>query len=357
MKYIHILFVAIMAFIGCACTRVDVNFSYSPAAPCVGRPVTFTNTTTEGEKWEWSFGDGSSSSSKNPSKTYKRPGTYVVTLKVDGKNSLVCTKTLEVRDSVPSLMLSAEPLYIFHPVQLRAGYYNPYNKQVTCTWQLPSEAVVLEGSTESERLVVCFSSHMEEATLTCHLTLGEENYDLQQTVCVRDTLAPGLKLYTQQDEYLVRLFTLGAEQPVRLGANTVANFVHDRQVGGKTYSLTADGIYCDGTLLIAGTIRMFEVDALARKIYYTTGESLRVANINASSDRVLVASGVNAYGLAVDNAFNRLYYTTTGGVDYLPLVQSVNNASEATPVSLVEMSDLEGLELDATPRLCPQTKH
>ena len=68
-----------------ACKKIDVDFSYSPDQPKAGEKVTFTNLSTGGEEWAWTFGDGGTSTLKSPTYTYKNPGTYTVTLKVDGK--------------------------------------------------------------------------------------------------------------------------------------------------------------------------------------------------------------------------------------------------------------------------------
>ena len=58
-----------------ACKKNSVNFSYSPQEPRAGQAVQFSNLSTSGEEWSWSFGDGAVSTIKNPTHTYKKPGT------------------------------------------------------------------------------------------------------------------------------------------------------------------------------------------------------------------------------------------------------------------------------------------
>ena len=62
--------------------------------------VTFTDTSTGSpSSWSWDFGDGSSdSSAKNPSHTFEREGTYLVTLTVtwEGGETDSATRTITV---------------------------------------------------------------------------------------------------------------------------------------------------------------------------------------------------------------------------------------------------------------------
>ena len=62
-------------------TPPNASFTYSPAAPTVNAPVTFTDTSTGSPTtWQWSFGDGSTSTQHNPTHTYAGASTYTVTL-------------------------------------------------------------------------------------------------------------------------------------------------------------------------------------------------------------------------------------------------------------------------------------
>ena len=111
MKRIYIVLTLCCALI--ACKKTEVNFSYSPTEPRAGQAVSFSNLSTGGEEWVWTFGDGSTSSLKSPSYTYKQPGTYTVTLKVDKKSSLVATQQITVYDTVPTFVCSDSVFTIF----------------------------------------------------------------------------------------------------------------------------------------------------------------------------------------------------------------------------------------------------
>ena len=81
-KQLIILFLALTTLF-VACKKVDVDFTFSPTEPKAGESVKFSNKSSGGEKWLWHFGDNVHSLLKNPSHTYKKPGTYTVTLMVD----------------------------------------------------------------------------------------------------------------------------------------------------------------------------------------------------------------------------------------------------------------------------------
>ena len=59
------------------------EFIVEPPFPKVDKPIQFRDKSVGNPvSWFWSFGDGASSTKQNPIHTYKKPGTYVVTLKV-----------------------------------------------------------------------------------------------------------------------------------------------------------------------------------------------------------------------------------------------------------------------------------
>ena len=64
---------------------VTADFSSSTTAACAGQTIDFTSLSSGGvTSWSWTFGDGASSPTENPSHTYATPGTYSVSLRVDG---------------------------------------------------------------------------------------------------------------------------------------------------------------------------------------------------------------------------------------------------------------------------------
>lgn len=59
----------------------------------LNEPVTFTNSSSNGNTYFWEFGDGSTSNEFSPIHTYTTPGTYTVTLTVDGASCVASYST------------------------------------------------------------------------------------------------------------------------------------------------------------------------------------------------------------------------------------------------------------------------
>ncbi|MCI4670447.1 MAG: S8 family serine peptidase [Bacteroidia bacterium] len=77
------------------------NFTFVPAMPKAGQPVSFTDLNTGINDWYWDFGDGNNSTASNTNHTFTTAGTYQVSLTVDnGVCSGTFNRTIEV--SIPS---------------------------------------------------------------------------------------------------------------------------------------------------------------------------------------------------------------------------------------------------------------
>lgn len=78
------------------------DFSFAPAQPRIGQPVSFSDTSSDpaGQivAWSWDFGDGATSPEQNPSHSYSLAGTYRVALLVsnDADLSTVAAHSLTV---------------------------------------------------------------------------------------------------------------------------------------------------------------------------------------------------------------------------------------------------------------------
>lgn len=198
-----------------ACTSKEVSFTYSPDTPRAGESIKFTNHTAEGEKWEWNFGDGTSSSSKNPSKIYKKPGTYTVILKVDEKNHRSYSKTITVIDTVPVIELLDDSLvYYQQPTRLHMSAYNPYNNEMSVEWSLGEDATLVKGKLTDNTISVRFTKHSQPVSVSCVLTLGNKTYPCSKEFYVNDTLAPSLMMATADGQLLrQRIFADDVEFP------------------------------------------------------------------------------------------------------------------------------------------------
>ena len=102
MRHNWILLILVFALCN-ACKQKTIDFSYSPTQPRAGQSVAFTNGCDFGEEWAWNFGDNTFSTLKTPSHTFRKPGTYTVTLMVDSTARHSISKTIEVVDTLPTI--------------------------------------------------------------------------------------------------------------------------------------------------------------------------------------------------------------------------------------------------------------
>ncbi len=63
----------------------------------IGKNVQFSDASYNSSSWDWNFGDGTTSTAENPSKAYNAPGTYTVTLEINGNPGYTETKTSYVQ--------------------------------------------------------------------------------------------------------------------------------------------------------------------------------------------------------------------------------------------------------------------
>ncbi len=94
-------------------------------------------------------------------------------------------------------------------------------------------------------------------------------------------------------------------------------------------------------------ISKLAVDAIARKLYFIADGVLYVSNIDGEYP-VKIAD--QASTIAIDNTTNRIYFATTQGIAYLPLVQTPNNTSVAQATMLNSTSNVVAIAVDNTAR-------
>ncbi|NLP58476.1 PKD domain-containing protein, partial [Lutibacter sp. B1] len=85
------------------------SFNFVTNQTCSPVTASFTDTSVGATSWEWNLGNSNTSTVKNPSANYSQPGTYTVTLTINGGGSaeLVSTQTISVYPSpYPSLPLT-----------------------------------------------------------------------------------------------------------------------------------------------------------------------------------------------------------------------------------------------------------
>lgn len=130
----------------------------------VGSEINFINRSIVGSAWEWNFGDGVTSNEKNPVHKYSNPGTYTVTLIVDGGLYEV-KKKLFISDIVPVVRFtSSDPTIIFNQSEVSFDVLleNPENKEVSFNWKFPvgtqGEGIDETGASTLNEPTVVFGS-------------------------------------------------------------------------------------------------------------------------------------------------------------------------------------------------------
>ncbi len=325
-----------------ACNRNDVDFTYSPEVPRAGQGVTFSNQSTSGEEWAWSFGDGVTSTLKSPTHTYKKPGKYVVTLKVDKKNVWKVSKEITVYDTVPTFVCEDSVFYIFEDYTFTANLYNPYNYEVNYAWSFPinTQYVCLsdtDASMTASSITVYFTKPMEAAPLWLNITLNGENNQIEKNFTVLDKPTNSILMRTTAGDYRQRIFGKRAEsEKVDAGAKAKLDAAQDtvQTYNGKAFTLSE----------LAGTFDGIQGFHIAnRKLYYRAG-GLWVANIDGSN-RVQIDTAVCA-AMTLDMTDNRIYWANSQGVWYMPFIGSDNNKFVTVPAQLNSLSGVERLAAD-----------
>jgi Zn-dependent metalloprotease len=80
---------------------VQANFTASPSVSCSApATVSFLNTSYNGTSYYWDFGDGNNSTAASPTHTYLNPGTYNVSLIVNGTGNCIGSDTIVVTGAV-----------------------------------------------------------------------------------------------------------------------------------------------------------------------------------------------------------------------------------------------------------------
>ncbi len=338
-----------------ACSKNDVDFGYSPTNPRAGEKVQFTNLATSGEEWEWDFGDGSTSQVKNPSKEYKLPGTYTVTLKVDNKSSLIKTKSITVSDTVPTFSCSVEGadtagIDVFEDVTFTALVYNPYNYTVEYKWTVPSNTrytQLSETDTESTFKVYFEQAGANAGGVQLRVTLNGVTRDTLRIFKVNDVKTTSVVMMTGDSTYLrQRVFGTRAEIPYPMATDDttgkkIVNAAQDtlQEYNGKTFTLKD---------LQKTFPAMTGFSIASRKIYFRQADGLFVANIDGTFKEPIYAGKVLMQQADIVN--NRIYWTTPDSVLYMPLIGAENNKFTTQPTTLNRKANVVKLAIDPEKR-------
>lgn len=338
MKKIWIILTLCCALV--ACKKNTVDFSYSPGEPRAGEVVKFSNLSSSGEDWSWSFGDGAVSTVKSPSHTYKKPGTYRVTLKVDDKSSWTATKELTVYDTIPTFVCEDSVFYIYQDYTFTANVYNPYNYEVAYQWILPlntTYAVVTDSSWTGSSLHLYFTQTMEDAPIWLHVVMNGDTTNVAKQFLIEDRATNSVLLRTNEGDFRQRIFGDKAEEPkLSAYASPYLDAEQDtmQTYNGKVFKLS------ELTATFPG-IQGFHI--ANRKIYYRAN-GLWVANIDGANQVQIDATTCAA--MTLDTKDSRIYWANENGVWYMPFIGSDNNKFVTTPLLLNSMVNVEKIAAD-----------
>lgn len=337
MKKIYILLTICCALI--ACKNNNVDFSFSPDKPRAGEKVLFSNLSDSGEDWEWTFGDGSTSSLKSPSHVYKRPGDYVVVLKVDNKNAWTKTAKVTVYDTVPTFVANDTVFYIYKDYTFTANVYNPYNYNMKLEWDM-EELDSLVRFTDNG--IVCYFTQPEDsASLKLKVILNGETTDVEKKFYIRNRATNSLLLRTDDADYRQRIFGDRAEQYKTDG--TAKQLLDLAQDTAQIYNGTEFRL--SELKTIFPKLQGFHI--ASRKIYYRA-DGLWVANIDGANPVQIDEAECSA--MTLDTKDSRIYWANAEGVWYMPFVGSDNNKFVTTPTLLNTLQNVTKLAADNEPK-------
>ena len=342
MKKIALLSMLCLALM--ACKHVTVDFTYSPSAPRAGETVTFANLSSSGEDWNWSFGSGATSTLKSPTYVYKRPGTYRVTLQVDGKSSRSATKEITIYDTIPTFSCEDTEFSVYADYTFQAVVYNPYNYDVEYLWTLPINtpyAVVTDTTMTNSTLHLYFTQPMTDAPIWLRVVLNGDTTYIEKTFPVSDIATNSVLLRTDDCDYRQRIFGDKEEPAYPLASrSTLLDIEQDTMQRYNNYIFTIDSL----SPIFPGIIG-FHI--ASRKIYYRA-DGLWVACIDGAYP--VQIDTAECYAMTLDTKDNRIYWANAQGVWYMPFVGADNNRFVTVPVQLNEMNNVVKIAADAEPK-------
>lgn len=335
------------AMVMAGCKKVSVDFTYSPKEPKAGEKITFTNNSSAGEKWAWNFGDYSTSISKNPTKIYKKPGTYLVTLMVDSAKYNTCSQSITVYDTVPTFVASTDSICHYQNVTLTANIYNPFKYALSYQWDLPTNCVLHSGSLTSNSIIVYFKSPLVEESVQLTIKQGDTTHPtITKQYLIHETKAPAILMQCSTANFRQRMIDNRMDtvreclaEDNRLLANTT-----DTSVSYNDSVFTASNM---SSFFPTLDVQRLQIDAMAQKWYITTTTGLFVANFSGQ-DLVLIDADATG-ALYVDALRNMLYWATPNGLNAMPLVKSKNNLFSSKPILYNNLSDIDRIVVNNDP--------
>lgn len=341
MRKIYVLLTLCLLVASCKDRNIDVDYTYEPAQPKAGEMIRFTNTSSAGDEWQWSFGDVSTSTAKNPLKVYRRAGSYAVTLKVNNRSYLTCTKTIVVYDSVPSFYCATDSveawreMNIFAPVQFVASVYNPYGHTLRYAWSLP-------GLDSEDYVLLSDSMTMAELTLRIALPVDSQTVSLVVSDVTTGDVYHSSRTYHVADVAKKALVYRADGSILR------------QRIFGTPASPLYEQAYANDQLAAYDAALIAATDdtpcTMERRRYYHQDGVLYVSGLNG--ENVVRIDDDNVRFVTADRLQNRIYWAADEGVFSLPLIQSANNEFDRSMIDTINtLTGVDRIAIDQTAHL------
>lgn len=345
MRHNWILLILVFALCN-ACKQKTIDFSYSPTQPRAGQSVAFTNGCDFGEEWAWNFGDNTFSTLKTPSHTFRKPGTYTVTLMVDSTARHSISKTIEVVDTLPTIGCAEDSILYFMPELFTVSLWNPFKYKVSYQWQIPEEALLESGKLTDATIEVSFTTFGDSLPMQVTVDLNGTQYVVKKKFYVHERPSQRILTRTLAQDYGQRLFGKRFELVREVNDSSALACLAKVQ---DTVAKYGSQVFTRTNLPISGheSVEGFMIDQSARKIYLRDN-GLYVANINGSNPVCLDSRPTTA--LVLDHTGSRVYYANAEGVWRLPLLQTPDNRTEAQAEQVNSLIGVQRLAVDATKR-------
>lgn len=350
MKNKSILF--FLSLVMMACTSNEVNFTYSPTQPRAGQMVTFTNTSDDAEEWLWSFGDGSTSTLKNPTKTYRKAGTYTIILKADNNDSYTHTAQITVLDTIPTFSCTTDSVEknktidIFSAIEFKTYIYNPYNYDIAYQWQISDNTyTLLSDNMHSSALKLYFLQPADSITISLTVEMNGKETTVSNTYSIRKVATEALIMKDNEDIYQQRIFGslyADAEPSVNDDDLTLLDLQQDttQTYNSKTYTCQ------DISQMFDMPVEGFLIANL--KVYFRSN-GLYVATLN-NRNNIVQIDNQPIYALYGDIVRQKLYWAVQDSVMSMPFVRSDNNKFTTQPIKINNLTNIQKITLSNSKR-------
>ena len=349
-KYI-VLMLGLLGLIGCK--NLTCDFSYTPTAPKAGETVTFTNHSSGADDYSWDFGDNTSATSSSPYHAYKKPGTYIITLRVvrNKVQHKSCSHAITVVDSLPGIGCDTAAIVYYTPVTYKAQVWNPWGHSIAYRWEVDEAAVVTAGASMDSAAITCYyTRHSFSPTVRLTVTLnGETQPTTSLTRYVEDKKGQAVLMIQdgkaqRQRRYMIDNTAL-YEQPNSITYDEGFALLNAAQDTMQQYLDTV--FYCN-TLPVQGyDIQGFRIDPMARKIYFRAG-GLYIANIDGSN--IVCLDSSDTYALTLNAIGKRVYWSNAEGLWTMPFVATYDNHIVYQPTLVNPNNNITKLSVDNTER-------